>query len=211
MVAVVDLTDALEQGLVEGNLVLEVGEHRLHLFLNLAYRVGFVGFDDGKEYAADVVERLAALLEGQDGILEGGRVLILHYFGYFIAILLDGSLEGGQVVGRLYLAEVGSAEGQGALLQQWVLTLRLLAGGELHHRGRQYCCRDAEGHQFSVHSQHTLIICTRRHHRYSRRLRSDSRRFPLDGRSGTARSGRSPRSRRHERYSAGCSWRSRLG
>ena len=77
VVTVVDLTDALEQLLVERYLVLQVGQHRLHLLLYLTHLVGLVGLNDGKEDAAHAVERLATLLEGKDGVLKGCRILVL--------------------------------------------------------------------------------------------------------------------------------------
>ena len=134
VVAVVDLPDAFEQRLVERDLVLQVCQHRLHLLLYLANLVGFVGLDNGEEHTAYAVECLAALLEGKDGILEGCRVLVLHDLGDFIAFLLDGSLEGGQIVSGLYHAEIRRTKRQGALLQQRVLTLGFRAACQLHHR-----------------------------------------------------------------------------
>ncbi len=111
MLAVVDAAYALEERLVEGYLIRQLGQHGHHLLFYLTQLVGLVGLGQGEEHAADAVQLLAALLQGDDGVLEGGRVGALHYLLDFLAVLLDSLLEGRQVVGRLDLAEVGGAEG----------------------------------------------------------------------------------------------------
>ena len=133
MLTVIDLTDALKQRLVERNLVLEVGQHGLHLLLYLANLIGLVGLNDGKEHTADTVERLATLLEGKDGVVEGRRILVFYDSCDFVALLLDSRLEGRQIVRDLNLTEVGGSKRQGALLQQRIFTLGFRAACQLHH------------------------------------------------------------------------------
>ena len=132
---VIDLTDAFEERLIEGYLVLEIGDHGLHLLLDVTYLWRLVGLDNSEEDAAHTVEQTAAVLEGQDGVLEGGRFLAVDNLLDVVALLLDSCFEGRQVVGNLYLAEVGGAERQRALLEQGILVLCLLAGSERHHHG----------------------------------------------------------------------------
>ena len=129
MLVVIHLADAVEQSLVERNLVLQVGEHGHHLLLDVAQLGGLVGLGQREEHTAHAVEQPSALLIGHDGILEGGSLLAAHDGGNIFALLLHGSLEGGQVVGRLYFAEVGRAEGQLALLQQRVVLLLCVLTG----------------------------------------------------------------------------------
>ena len=121
VLGVVDLTDALEEGFVEQDFVLEVGQHGLHLLLDVADLRRLVGIDKCEEHTRHLVEQSAALLVGQNGVLEGGRLLVLHNLPDVLASLPDGFLEGGQIVRILDLAEVGSVEGQLAVLQQRVL------------------------------------------------------------------------------------------
>ena len=112
MLAVVDLADALEERIVEGNLVLQFGQHRLHLLLNLGKFRRLVGLGEREEHAPHVVHRAPTLLVGQDSVLEGSRVGVAHDGGYLVALLLDGTLEGWQIVGGLDLTEVGCSVGQ---------------------------------------------------------------------------------------------------
>ena len=142
LVIVVDLADALKERFVEHNLVLEVGQHGLYLLFKLAQFRRLVGLYQGKEYAGYAVEQASALLVGQDGVLEGGRVRAVDNLLYVVALLLDGSLERRQIVGDLNLAEVGGAVRQLALCEQGILMLRLLAGAELHRQ----CRCDSDGH-----------------------------------------------------------------
>ena len=125
---VVDLSDALEECLVERNLVLQIGQHRLHLLLYLANLRRLVGIHQGEECATDMIEQLTAVLEGQDGILESRRVGAVHNFLDIVALVLDSGLEGWQIVSGLNLTEIGSAKGQRTLSQQRILLSVLLAG-----------------------------------------------------------------------------------
>ena len=75
-----------------------------------------------------MVEQPPALLEGQNGVLKGSSIRILHNLGNLILGLLDGGLESGQIVRRLDLTEVGGTQEETALLQQRVLALCLLTG-----------------------------------------------------------------------------------
>ena len=147
VLTVIDLTDSLEEGLVEGDLVLEIGEQRLHLFLYFSDFGCLVCLYQCEEDATDAVEETSAVLEGQDGVLEGGAVGVVGNLLDALALLLHGSLEGRQVVGGLDLAEVRCAERQLALRQQGILAPGLLAGDEGHRHGR---C-DTEGHKCLIH------------------------------------------------------------
>ena len=147
VLTVIDLTDALEEGLVEGDFVLEIGEQGLHLFLYFSDFGCLVCLYQCEEDATDAVEETSAVLEGQDGVLEGGAVGVVGNLLDALALLLHGSLEGRQVVGGLDLAEVRCAERQLALRQQGILAPGLLAGDEGHRHGR---C-DTEGHKCLIH------------------------------------------------------------
>ena len=153
VLTVIDLTDALEERFVEHNVVFEVGQHGLHLLLDITQFGRLVGLYQGEEDAADAVEQSSALLVGQDGVLERGRVLTVHNLLDVLALLTDALLEGRQVVGRLYLAEVGCAVGQLALHEQWILTLCLLTG----IKGCHHCCSHCDGHQ-GFCCFHNLIV-----------------------------------------------------
>ena len=128
MLLVVHLLNALKEGLVEHNLVVQVSEHGLYLLLNLAQFRRLVGFDKGKEDAAHTVEQSSALLEGQDGVLEGGRLLAVYNLLDVFTLVLDSCLESGQIVRRLDGVKVWNVVGRVALLQQRVLGLCLLTG-----------------------------------------------------------------------------------
>ena len=117
MLTVIDLTDALEKLFVEHDLVLEVGEFGLHLLLYFANLGCLVGIDEGKERATDALEQASALLKGQNGVLERGRVLAVNNLLDVVTLLLHGRLEGRHVVGILNLAEVGGTEGHRAISQ----------------------------------------------------------------------------------------------
>ena len=134
MLPVIDLTDALKELFVKRYLVVKVCQHWLHLLLYLAQFVGLVSLNKGKEHPADAVERLPALLQSKDGVLKGCRVLVLHYLGDFIAMLLNGCFEGRQIVCCLNLTEVRGPKRQGALLQQRVFALVSCTTAELYHR-----------------------------------------------------------------------------
>ena len=151
---VVDLLDALEERLVERYLVFEIGQHRHHLLLNLAQFRRLVSLGEGEKHAAHAVEQAVALVEGQDGVLERGRILILHDLLDVVTLVLDSRLEGRQIVRDLDLAEVGRAEGHLTLLQQRVLALSLLAGSQLHRQGR---C-DSDSHNCLTYFHITLFI-----------------------------------------------------
>ena len=138
-VSVIDLLDALKQWLVEGNLVLQVSEFGQNLLLCLGDDRCLVGLDQGKEDAAHAVKQFAALVVGQDSVLKRCRVLVLDNLLDLVAFLLDGLLQCRQVVLFLNFAEVGSAVGQRALLQQRVVA-RVLACGELGHTSGQHHC-----------------------------------------------------------------------
>ena len=125
--AVIDLTYALEEGLVERHLVLQRRQLGHHLLLYLGELGRLVGLGQGEEHAAHVVEQAAALLKSHDGVLEGGRVGIADYLGDIVALLLNGRLEGRQIVGGLDLTEVRRPIGQLTFSEERILTLSLLA------------------------------------------------------------------------------------
>ena len=108
---IIHLLDTLEQRLVKRNLVLEVGQHGLHLLLNLAQFVRLVGLGQGKENGGDTCQLTTAVLEGQDGILERCRVLTVHDGLNVVTRLLHSRLEGWQVVRGLNLAEIRRTKG----------------------------------------------------------------------------------------------------
>ena len=70
VLTIIHLLDALEEGFVERNLILQIGQHGLNLLLNLANLRSLVGIHQGEERASDTVEQLATILERQDGVLE---------------------------------------------------------------------------------------------------------------------------------------------
>ena len=108
---VVNLLDALKQWLVERDLVLQVGEHGLHLLLYLAEFVRLVCLCEGEEYAGDTRQQATAILERKDGVLERCRILTVDNGLNVVTRLLDSSLKSRQIVGSLNLAEVRRSEG----------------------------------------------------------------------------------------------------
>ena len=136
VLTVIDLFDTLEELGVERDLVVELGQQRHHLLLNLTDFLCLIGFGKRKEHTAHTIERTSTLLEGDNSVLERGRVLTLHDGLDVLTLLGDGSIESRHVVSHLDLVEIGGAKGQLTLHQQRILTLCLLAGGKRHHHSR---------------------------------------------------------------------------
>ena len=114
---IVNLLNTFEEWLVEGNLVLKVGQHGLYLLLYLANLRCLVGLGQGEEHTTDAVEQSSAFLVGQDGILESSRVCIIYDSLDVVACLLDSELKSRQIVFCLNLGEVRGTKGECALLQ----------------------------------------------------------------------------------------------
>ena len=74
-----------------------------------------------------MVEQTGTLLVGHNGVLERGLVGIIGDGLDVVAGLLEGNLEGRQIIGGLDLAEVGGAEGYLTFNQQGILALGLAA------------------------------------------------------------------------------------
>ena len=72
VLTVVDLFDTLKELGVERDLVVEFGQQRHHLLLNLTDFLSLVGFGKRKEHTAHTVEQTSTLLEGDNGVLERG-------------------------------------------------------------------------------------------------------------------------------------------
>ena len=138
---IVHLLDTLEERLIERDFVLQVSEQGHHLLLYLTQFGSLVSFCQGEEHTAHPVEQTVALVQGQDGVLEVGRIRVVHNLGDAVASGLDGCLEGRQIVGDLNLAEIGGSEGQRTLRQQRIFSLSLGTGCKLHRQGR--CCTDS--------------------------------------------------------------------
>ena len=124
ILVVVHIFHTLEELLVERNLVAQVGHHGRHLLLRLGDDGRLVGAGQTEEHARHAVEHHATLLIGEDGVGEGGFLLVVHDLLDVGALYLDGLLDGRQVVGLLNLVEVGRSKGQATLLQQRVLPTR---------------------------------------------------------------------------------------
>ena len=135
MLTIINLTDTFEQWLVERNLIFKFSQHGLYLLFYIAQFWRLVGFHQSKEDARDTIEHPPTLLKGEDGILESGRILVLYNLGYLVAFLLNGSLEGRQIVRGLDLTKVGCTKRQGALLKQRIFTLSIVTSSQLHHSG----------------------------------------------------------------------------
>ena len=114
----IHVLDALEKGFVEGDFVLQLCQEGSDFLFRFSDNRSFVGTHEGIEDACHPVERDTALLVGQDGVFEGGLFLVGHYLVHFLALLLDSSLNGRQIVGWLDFAEVGRTIGQRACQQQ---------------------------------------------------------------------------------------------
>ena len=130
---VVHLFDAFEEGLVEGDLVREIGQHGLYLLLDLRDLIILIGLGEGEEHATYTIERATTLLESKDGVLKGGRIRALHNLLDILARLCDSGLEGGQIIGGLDFTEVGGSEGELAFRKERVLCFSLLTGCHRHH------------------------------------------------------------------------------
>ena len=130
MLGVVNLLDALEEGLVEGYLIFKVGEQRLYGFLYLANLVRLVGFRQGEEHATHAVEQTTTILVGEDGILKCCRIFVLGDLLDGFTLLLHRFQEGRHIVRHLNLAEVWGSKRQFTLHLQRILALCLFAGSK---------------------------------------------------------------------------------
>ena len=116
MLTVIHLSDAFEERHVERDFVFQLRQHRQHLLLNLAQFGSLVSFGQCKEHTTHTVEQASTLLVSNDGVLEGGRIRTIDDFGNLVAALLNGLLEGRQVVRGLNLTEIRCSVGQRAFL-----------------------------------------------------------------------------------------------
>ena len=86
--------------------------------------------DESVEHVDDAVEHYAALLIGEDSVLECRLLLVIDNLLDVFTLILYGSLDCRQIVGLLNLAEVGRAKWQAALLQKRIRTIGARALGE---------------------------------------------------------------------------------
>ena len=158
MIAVVHLTDTLEERHIERNLVLQFGQLGHHLLLNLTQFRSLVSLSKCKEHTAHAVKHASAFLIGHDSVLESSRIGIVHNLGNLVTRLLDGTLKGRQIVGGFNLAEIRCSVGQRAFLQQRVLLLCVLATTY----SKCQCCRDRNGHNnvldFHKYDRYLVVI-----------------------------------------------------
>lgn len=80
-----------------------------------------MGTGESEEHAAHSVEEHTALLISEDGVLEVRFLLVVDDLLNVLTLVLDGSLDGRQVITLLNLAEVWRTKWQGARREQWVL------------------------------------------------------------------------------------------
>ena len=158
MIAVVHLTDTLEERHIERNLVLQFGQLGHHLLLNLTQFRSLVSLRKCKEHTTHAVKHASALLIGYDSVLESSRIGIVHNLGNLVTRLLDGTLKGRQIVGGFNLAEIRCSVGQRAFLQQWVLLLCVLTTTY----SKSQCCRNRNGHNnvldFHKYDRYLVVI-----------------------------------------------------
>ena len=126
---VVDRLDAVEELLIEIKLIIPVGQHLGCLGLDLATSIGAVSGYQLEEDAANATQHGATLLERDDRILEGGRLLIVGDRLDLLALEADPLLKCGDEVLILDIGEVGCLEGQRARLEEGVVRQRLLLLG----------------------------------------------------------------------------------
>ena len=109
---IVDILHTLEEPLVEGDLVLQIGEQRDDLLLGSLYLGCAIRLGDAEEDVRHTVEQPSAVLIGQDGVGKGGLRLVVDDLGNFLSLLPDTFLDSGKVVLALDLTEVGRSERQ---------------------------------------------------------------------------------------------------
>ena len=95
---VVDSLDALEEFGVKGDVVAVGGEFGGYLFGDGFHLVAVFTLAEVEEDTGDLVEKLAAVLVGFDGVLEGGRVGVVDDGIDFGQLLFHALLEGRHVV-----------------------------------------------------------------------------------------------------------------
>ena len=113
---VVNILYALEKLLVEGYLIVKIGEQGHHLLLGLGNGGRLVGAGKTVKHIHNAVEQDAALFKSKDGVLKGRLLFVIDNLLYIVTLFLDSHLNGRQIVGLLYLAEIGSTKWQAALL-----------------------------------------------------------------------------------------------
>ena len=104
---VVDGLDAGEEGCVEGYVVAMLRQQGRHLFLDGFHLGAVLALAEVEEDGADFVEQLTAVLEGEDGVFEGGCLGVIDDGVDFGLLLFHAFAEGGHVVFGLDAAEVG--------------------------------------------------------------------------------------------------------
>ena len=133
---VVNELDAVEELLVERNLVVQIGKQRHHLLLSFGNARSFVGAGESEEDVAHTVEQESALFESEDGVLEGWFLLVVDNLLDVLTLAIDGYLEGRKIVALLNLAEIGSAERQSALYEKRIMGGRTGTSGLGKRSGR---------------------------------------------------------------------------
>ena len=107
----IDVIDALEEFRVHRDGVAVLREHRHDLLSQGQQFVVAVAFQDVEEHVADAVDGLARLVEGQDGVLEGGRLGVVDNGVNLLELFLHAGLERGHVMLGFDLVERHDLEG----------------------------------------------------------------------------------------------------
>ena len=117
---VIHILDALKEFLVERDFVTQVGKLRHHLFLCLCDFSSLVRTRQTEEDTDHLVQQHPTLLKSHDCILECRSLIALRNTTDCLTLLADTLLDGREIVRRLYLAEIRSAERELTLFQQRV-------------------------------------------------------------------------------------------
>ena len=121
----IDIVDALEEFRVHHNAVAVFGKQRQHCFGDFHHLVVGEAFVEVEEHVANAVQGLARLVEGQDGVLESGRLGIADDGFHFGQLFFHTRLKSRQIVLVLDLVERRHLEGCGVFREERIFRLGL--------------------------------------------------------------------------------------
>ena len=107
VIAIVNLTNTLEKRHVERDFVFQLCQHRHHRLFYLGNLWRFLCLGQGKEHTTHMVDHATTLFVSKNGVFKCGRIGIVDYRRNFLTLLLNGTLEGRQIVAGLNLTEIG--------------------------------------------------------------------------------------------------------
>ena len=125
----VDGLDALEEFGVEHNVVAVGGDEGCGLFGNLLHFGAVDALGQIEEDGADLVEQVAALFEGLDGVGERRRFGVVGNGVDFSLLLLDALFEGGHIMLGFDFFKIGDAVGRVPFPEERIVHIVLVFAG----------------------------------------------------------------------------------